>query len=730
MKGRVSFSNCLGCYSINNTIYYDFKPLIHTDFVIFGVEVCGDLVYTFGSNNLWSFTILGKIVLKKTFEYWIVDMKIKDSNMVSLMDGSIYNILDHTFVYTGFCNIVSSKIISKDLLMFGLYNEVKWFGTKKPLEMSLEHEGRVFYVDQSKWGTVTSGEDRKINIIDRRGIWSIQEFRNYVVKCGLFLDYLYTVSRDGTFKLYYCRKEIFVLETCFLGISDVLLQKNIFLLGLSNGEILEYKILGDSVLNDTKNVYPLFLNTPLEFKSTISDSKSFIFEGHKVVVKNNTACIYFENHHVYNQVYTFVAHDAILNVCITKKNIYLLLNKSVMCLDKKNFEVKREIFVNKPTVVCGGIICTKNGWLINKNRGFKLCNDEIIDVYRTKRWIYCLTESKIYVLRLSDKDLCTLRVCGRIVDKFEEKTILVQELPEIVYYREHRINKKSIKFHKNKFIYDSKQNTSIVVNTNSDVYYREITTAVKFRNWFVCGSSERKIILFDEKLSIKDVIKVDGQVSKIISTGNKLICSTKRGYIYFLSVLNKKIFISDTFKIPFKIFDICYNSKLFVLDSGGNLRVFDGCKEESCVQFQNLSLTLVISKRKCFLGTSDGKILEINLQSLNQIKNCLNASSLSIFSIVKSGNNLYSAGDDHNIAKYNLKAQKIETKTIMSGPIVQLIMLQGTIIALSKSGTVKFMNEDLEIIKEEHLVCGTMNCMLIEKEYMFCFGTSVQKIKI
>lgn len=763
MRGRVCFSNLEKCYSINNRILYNNKPLIDLDYVVYGIECHGSCIYSFGTNHFTSVSLSGEIQIKKIFTSWILDMKIDQCGILSLMDGTIYDIALDKLTRTKYNSIISSKIVSRELIFLGLYNSVVFD------LYNLEHDGRVFCVNHNQWGTVTAGEDRKINIVDQNGLWYVQEHRNYVIKCGLYREYLYTVNRDGTFKLYSHRRLIFELETCFLGISDVFINEEKLLIGLSNGEILSYRLNisqnGTSVLcensvdnSDIKkhlNVISLFGKsgdrdmallirqlTHLmrvddqiidmkkdEYLANSSDhlpvsknkkSRSYTFDDVKVTVINNI--VYFGS-----ELHILEVRSAVLNVFSSRKYLILLLKKSVVYIDKFNFNIHQETFVSKPSVVCGSIIGTKNGWIINGTVGFKLCDEDVLDIYRSKRRIYVLTCKNFFILDPLDLNYLDERICGKIEHLEEQRDIVMNNRAYSVMFREHGINSKSIKLHKNKFIYDENMNNDLFLTSkyNVDVFFREITTAIKFSGFFVCGSAERKIILFDKEMKILDVIYVDGQVAKVIRFKERLICGTKRGLIYILKVFKKKLFIIQSVKISLKIIDIYFEEKLFVLDSGGHFRTFsaDKMKEESRVKLSDLSLRMLRMRGAFYFGTSNGKLIELNNSTWK-------LASLSIFSMIKVKDCIYLAGDDHSVIRFNVLTNKVIKKTIMSDPIVQLLHYKRLIIVLSRSGVLKVVNEDLDVVRSESLACGVMNCMIKYKEGVICFGTSIIKLKI
>ncbi|EOB14848.1 Sugar transporter [Nosema bombycis CQ1] len=726
-RGKVTFSNVPGCFSINNSVYFNFKSLFLCDFVIFGLIFYSGSFYVYGGTE---FVIYKNSIKKISFKSWILDIQVGEDVLIVFIDGTIYSLNSNKVLNNLTDKLIFSAKFDSNEIIYGSHEKV-FVGNL----LINSHKGRVFAVCKSKFGWMSAGEDRKVVISDSTGQWEILEDKNYVIKCGIGERFCYTINRDGTLKIYKNRKMILCLETCFLGISDIFINENLeIFVGLSNGNIVKLK---NKINNENDEKVNKKTNDKIFLEKMVIDNQNC--KINKTVIDNKE----------------YKTSGAILKSAETKKHVHLLLKKKVVIINKEKGKIIKEIEILKPSCVRGGIIGTRRGFALVKGKKIIICEGEIQEIYKTRNRIYFKTaKERVFIYRkyedINDEDKgksfvdkgedvnkdINIDVCNDInVDHKENANY--NPFPSFTFKSFFRpcSSSSSLSLHKNnsllfieKCINEKQTNSSLLL------CFREISTAIRVDEYILCGTLESKLVLFDKNLGILDCVKVDGQISKIYESFDMIVCGTKRGIVYLIRILKRKIWLTS-FKNKFKICDVQIQRSednndllVYILDSGGFISIYDtNWFKIKSFQIQNeFCCCFLVVGDLCFVGTASGKLIELNTKNnnLNEYK----VLNLSIFSIIKDTNCLLAVGDDHNLAKFDLKSKKIEILLVGSDPLVQILMHKNKLKILSRTGRLWTISKNLKIEIQEKVVCDVSNCMVGGDE-MICFGDGIQKLK-
>ncbi|WUR03984.1 uncharacterized protein VNE69_07053 [Vairimorpha necatrix] len=246
---------------------------------------------------------------------------------------------------------------------------------EKSFDSTSIQKRKNFHLQLNKYGFVSSGEDRKIVVVDNKGLWIIQETRNYVIKCYIYKSFVGTINKNGEVKIYYNRQ---LIKTLYYGpqcTNSLAFCGSKILLGLTSGQIFTHDL------------------PETDFKLV---DKNFIIE--KIKEMDCNAEIYD------NKQKTAASHNE------KKPKKYQIMGNTINVL--KNNLPHYTIKCTKPITYTKGFVGTKNGWLISNKTAYKISEDQINKIEKTHRFIKIHTKDKIFFVKLKFPIIYTGRCCG------------------------------------------------------------------------------------------------------------------------------------------------------------------------------------------------------------------------------------------------------------------------------------------------------------------------------
>lgn len=713
-----------GCINI---VYENGLKLYETNFLIIKIKIYRNKLLIIGRYKIIIFNLENKKIKYVNLKYFIGDAFLDENLYIATMcgklikNGKILEILEiKSIQFLKFC---------KDFILAGGYNKLLVKNYKiKTEDFIFEnlHLGRVFDSTFNKFGFISAGEDRRVIIIDKNGLWTIQETRNYVIKCDILHDIVYTIDKNGVLKIYKNRK--IIIEECFgkLCVQNAILLKNIFLVTFCNGLIklinlsknqnqkydefinmknriinklikkikkFEYVEANDK-LNETIKEFEL-LNIEIDKNINFEKNKlkkqqhqinyeiEFLKQDIVVCNKSSSNCeIDVDNEHEiflilkkYDSKKTDLVFKSIICQNFTKfktSKKYKICKNSVIIYKKGS--VIKKIDVKKPNFYCNKSIGTKNGYLFYLDLKFKISKDPILYIKRHKQRFKIFTKSYIFYLIIINSN----------------------------------------KFHK---FYRPIEN---------NFCFRIFTCVTHFKKYILAGTIENKIVLiFNEK--IMDCLTVNGSVSAISCSKKSAYVVTKNGNIYNIKIVKKKLYIKYELENEFKITDCCFVKNLYFVDSNGNVKKLDRLsKKIILVKKFNIYLTKIkIMKNFIYVTTSKGILIIINEIKNYVVKYKVGYSAIQSLEIYKK--NILLGLDTHKILKLNI--EKIKFYFISnSSSFAKKIKYSNSIFILTDDYFLCEFNKHLKLLKKHEIYINNPNSFIIVNSICYVFGIGIQKI--